>query len=312
MIGETAIAPWLIVLLAIVSGAIKVGTPFLFVSLGECLTERSGRVNLSLEGTLIAGAMTGYGAAYLSGSPWIGVLAAGCAGALLGPIHAMFCARRNVDHIATGIALMLFATGLAFFFGKPLIQPRAPQLPDIPLGFWSDSGAIQANLAVNPLFVIGLLLAVLLSWSLRGTRWGLYVRTVGDSEDAARALGLHVNRIRLIATTVGSFLAGVGGSFLSLSYPGIWNEGLASGQGLMAVVLVIFARWHPMRCLLAALMFGGASALAPALQAAGVSSGYHLIGAAPYLLTLIIMIMTSSPARTLRGAPHELAIIRNK
>lgn len=312
MVGEAVTAQWLIILLAVVSGAIKVGTPFLFVSLGECLTERSGRVNLSLEGTLVAGAMTGYGAAYLTGSAWVGVVAAGLAGSLLGMIHAVFCARRNVDHIATGIALMLFATGLAFFFGKPLIQPRAPQLAGIPLGFWSDSEIIRANLAVNPLFFIGLTLAVAMSWSFRRTRWGLYVRTVGDSEDAARALGLSIDRIRLIATALGGSLAGVGGSFLSLSYPGIWNEGLASGQGLMAIVLVIFARWHPVRCFLAALMFGGASALAPALQAAGVSSGYHLIGAAPYLLTLVIMIVTSSPQRTLRGAPRELSIIRNR
>ncbi|MBL28650.1 MAG: ABC transporter permease [Rhodospirillaceae bacterium] len=301
---------WLTVPLAVLSGAIRVGTPFLFVSLGECLTERSGRINISLEGTLVMGAMTGYGTAYLTGSPWLGVLAAACAGALLGGMHSLLCSRPGVDHIAAGIALMLFATGIAFFFGKPLIQPRAPQLPDLPLGFWSDLNVVQANLRINPLFVIGVLVAPVMWWAFNNTRWGLYLRTVGDSAEAARALGLGVNGTRAMATMIGGFFAGIGGAFLSLSYPGIWNEGLSSGQGLMAVVLVIFARWHPVRCLWAALLFGGASALAPALQSVGISSGYHLITAAPYLLTLILMIVTSSPERSLRGAPAELALNR--
>ena len=116
--------------------------------------------------------------------------------------------------------------------------------------------------------------------------------------------------IRLRATMAGGFLAGVGGSFLSLFYPGSWNEGLSSGQGLMAVALVIFARWDPMLCLWASLLFGGAGALGPALQSVGVTSGYYLFNAAPYVLTLAIMIVTCSPKRTLTGAPAELSITR--
>ena len=116
--------------------------------------------------------------------------------------------------------------------------------------------------------------------------------------------------IRLRATMVGGFLAGIGGSFLSLFYPGSWNEGLSSGQGITAVALVIFARWDPMLCLWASLAFGGAAALGPALQSVGVTSGYHLFNAAPYILTLLIMIITCSPKRTLTGAPAELSITR--
>jgi simple sugar transport system permease protein len=256
------------------------------------------------------GAMGAYGTSYLTGSPWLGVLAAGAAGALLGALHAAICGLPRVNDIALGIALMLFGTGLAFFLGKPLIEPSAPILPSIDFGFWSDIPQLRAALRINVLFLIGVALAPLLVWALRTTRWGLLLRTAGESADATRAMGYSVNAIRLRATMVGGFLSGVGGSFLSLVYPGSWNEGLSSGQGITAVALVIFARWNPMLCFWASLMFGGAAALGPALQSVGVSQGYHLFNAAPYILTLLIMIITSSPKRSLIGAPAELSITK--
>jgi simple sugar transport system permease protein len=123
-------------------------------------------------------------------------------------------------------------------------------------------------------------------------------------------MGQDVDRVRLLATAAGGFLAGVGGSYLSLYYPGSWNEGISSGQGLMAVALVIFARWNPMACFGAALLFGGAGALGPALQSVGVTEGYYLFYAAPYVLTLAIMVLTTSPHRTLSGAPCELSVTK--
>jgi general nucleoside transport system permease protein len=296
--------------LAVFGGAIRVSTPFLFVSLGECITERSGRINLGLEGTLIMGAMSAYGISYLSGSPWLGVLAAGITGALLGALHAGICSLPRVNDIAVGIALMLFGTGLAFYLGKPLIEPTAARLPAIDFGWWSDIPQVRAALRINVLFLIGVAIAPILFWAFRTTRWGLLIRTAGESSDAARAMGYSVLWIRLRATMVGGSLAGIGGSFLSLFYPGSWNEGLSSGQGITAVALVIFARWDPMLCLWASLAFGGAAALGPALQSVGVTSGYHLFNAAPYILTLAIMIITCSPKRTLTGAPAELSITR--
>jgi simple sugar transport system permease protein len=296
--------------LAVMGGAIRVSTPFLFVSLGECITERSGRINLGLEGTLIMGAMGGYGVSYLTGSPWLGVVAAGLCGATLGVLHASICGLPRVNDIAVGIALMLFGTGLAFFLGKPLIEPTAPHLPSIDFGWWSDIPQVRAVLRINVLFLIGVALAPTLVWALRTTRAGLIVRTAGESADAARAMGYSVNAIRMRATMFGGFLAGIGGSFLSLFYPGSWNEGLSSGQGITAVALVIFARWDPMLCFWASLLFGGAAALGPALQSVGVSQGYHLFNAAPYVLTLLIMIITCSPKRTLVGAPAELSITK--
>jgi ABC-type uncharacterized transport system permease subunit len=296
--------------LAVLGGAIRVSTPFLFVSLGECLTEKSGRINLGLEGTLVLGAIAGYATAYELNSAWLGVLAAGVAGGLFGALHGWLCSFQRVNDIAIGIALMLLGTGLAFFFGKPYIQPSAPQLPAIPLGLWSDIPQLEAALRINVLFPIGIAVAVLLWWAFRATRAGLIVRMAGDSADAARAMGCNVDRIRLLATMAGGFLAGIGGAYLSLYYPGSWNEGLSSGQGLMAVALVIFARWNPLACFGAALLFGGAGALGPALQSVGVSTGYYLFYAAPYVLTLIIMILTSTPSRVLAGAPSELSITK--
>ena len=296
------------VLIAVIGGAIRVSTPFLFVSLGETITERSGRINLGLEGTLVFGAMSAYGTAVLTGSPWAGVAVAGLAGGVLGLVHGAICRLPRVNDVAVGIALMLFGSGLAFFLGKPFIQPSAPPLPAIPFGLWSDVPQIQAALRVNVLFLIGAALAVFLWWAFRNTKAGLIVRVVGDSADAARAMGYDVDRVRLYATAVGGVLAGIGGAYLSLYYPGSWNEGVSSGQGLMAVALVIFARWNPLACFGAALLFGGAGALGPALQSVGVTQGYYLFYAAPYVLTLALLIATSSPDRALAGAPGELSL----
>ncbi len=301
---------WLDVVLAVLGGAIRVGTPFLFVSLGECLTEKSGRINLGLEGVLVLSAMAGFGGSYLTGSAWAGVLIAGGSGALLALLHGLLCSLGRVNDIATGIALMLLGSGLAFYLGKALIQPQAAQIPAIDLGLWSDSAQVQAALRINTLFPIGVLLAVLMAWAFANTRWGLIVRMAGDSSDAARALGYSVNTVRVLATAVGGFIAGLGGASLSLHYPGSWNEGLSSGQGLIAVALVIFARWRPMACLGAALLFGGAGALGPALQSVGISAGYHLFNAMPYALTLLILVWTCSPRQALQGAPMELGVSR--
>ncbi len=310
---ETAVAVdigWWGVPLAVLAGAIRVSTPFLFVSLGECLTEKSGRINLGLEGTLVLGAMSAYAISYETGSPWLGTLFAGIVGSMFGALHGYICKFPKVNDIAIGIALMLLGTGLAFFFGKPYIQPTAPILPAIPLGWWSDIPQVRSALDINVLFVIGIAVAFVMAWMFRNTRVGLIVRMTGDSADAARAMGYSVDMVRFLATMAGGFLAGIGGAFLSLYYPGSWNEGLSSGQGLMAVALVIFARWDPKLCFLAALLFGGAGALGPALQSVGVSEGYYLFNAAPYVLTLAIMILTVSPRRNLAGAPGELSITK--
>ncbi|MDO8772957.1 MAG: ABC transporter permease [Burkholderiaceae bacterium] len=297
----------LIFVAGIVGGALRVGAPFLFVSLGECLTEKSGRINLGLEGVLVLSAMSAFGASWLSGSPWIGVLAAAATGALLATLHGLLCSLPRVNDVATGIALMLLGMGLAFYLGKPLIQPQAPQLPAIALGAWSSSSAVRAALQVNVLVPIGLVLAVFLWWAFANTRAGLLVRMAGDSAHATRALGYSVSGIRIAATAAGGMIAGLGGASLTLFYPGSWNEGVSSGQGLIAVALVIFARWSPLRCVGATLLFGGAGAIGPALQSIGIGWGYHLFNTVPYVLTLLILVITCRPGGVVAGSPGELS-----
>ena len=254
--------------------------------------------------------MAGYAIAYESGSAWLGVLAAGLSGCVFGALHGYICKLPKVNDIAIGIALMLFGTGLAFFLGKAYIQPQAPRLPSISLAGWTGNPQIEQALQVNPLFLVGIVLAFVLWWAFKNTRYGLIVRMTGDSAAAAKAMGYSVDWVRFISTTIGGFCAGVGGAFLSLYYPGSWSEGLSSGQGLMAVALVIFARWNPLACFLAALLFGAAGALGPALQSVGITQGYYFFNAAPYVLTLLIMIVSTSPKRSLKGAPAELSITK--
>ena len=298
------------VLIAMLGGAIRVSTPFMFVALGECLTEKSGRINLGLEGNLVLGAMVGYAISFHTGSPWTGVLAAGGSGLILGALHGYICKLPKVNDIAVGIAIMSFGLGVAFFFGKPYIQPSAPRLDAIHLGDWTGNAALAQALQVNPLWFVGIALAFAMSWAFANTRWGLIVRMTGDSAASARAMGVSVDWVRFLATAAGGFLAGIGGAFLSLYYPGSWNQGLSSGQGLMAVALVIFARWDPVRCIWAALLFGAAGAIGPSLQSIGISQGYYFFNAAPYILTLFIMIASARSKGAVREVPGELSITK--
>jgi general nucleoside transport system permease protein len=294
------------VAVAVAGGAIRGSIPYMFVSLGECLTEKSGKINLGMEGILLMGAMTAFGVSDLTGSAWLGVLAAGVVGMLLGAMHAWLTQQPAVNDVAAGIAMIIFGSGLAFFFGKRFVAPMAPQLPLLNLGGWSHVPAIQSALRISPLFFLGIAIAFFLHWIFTRTSWGLKVRAAGDDPQAALALGINVNAVRFIAITLGGSLAAVGGAHLTLYFPGIWSEGISGGQGLMAVALVIFAKWSPRRCLAAALLFGGAQALGPSLQSLGVQGYYHLFNASPYLLTLGVMIATCTPHRRLAGMPGAL------
>ncbi|MDQ1471013.1 MAG: ral nucleoside transport system permease protein [Bryobacterales bacterium] len=299
------LGPWGVAV-ALVGGAMRGSIPYMFVSLGECLTEKSGKINLGMEGVLLMGAMTAFAVSDLTGSPWLGVLAAAAAGLVLGAIHAWLTQQPAVNDVAAGIAMILFGSGLAFFFGKRFVAPMAPQLPLLQLGGWSHVPAVESALRISPLFFIGIVVSFLLHWLFTRTRWGLNIRAAGDDPQAARALGINVNAVRFLAITLGGALAAVGGAHLTLYFPGIWSEGISGGQGLMAVALVIFARWSPRRCLAAALLFGGAQALGPSLQSLGVNGYYHLFNASPYLLTMAVMIATCSPNRRLAGMPGAL------
>ena len=158
------------ILISMLGGAIRVSTPFMFVALGETLTEKSGRINLGLEGNLVLGAMTAYAVSYHTGNPWLGVIAAGFAGVFLGSMHGIICSLPKVNDIAVGIAMMSFGTGIAFFFGKPYIQPSAPRLESLPLGNWSESSSLRQALDINPLFFVGIVVAIAMWWALANSR----------------------------------------------------------------------------------------------------------------------------------------------
>lgn len=303
---STQLLGWWGVPLAIIGGTLRGSVPFLFVSLGECLTEKSGKINLGLEGTLLMGALTAYAISYHTSSAWLGVMAAGVAGLVMGLLHAWLVHQPRVNDIPVGIAMIVFGSGMAFYLGKPYIQPIAPQLPALSLGAWSDLPQVQSALMVSPLLFLGVAIAPLMQWCFRSTRWGLMIRAVGESPSAATAMGIPVHRIQTLSIVAGSVLAGIGGSYLSLGFPGSWNENISRGQGLIAIALVIFAHWNPMQCLYAALLFGGTQGIGPALQSVGVDGYYYLFNSIPYLLTLIVMILTCSPTQASVGAPESL------
>ena len=297
-------------LFAIIGGALRVSTPFMFVALGECLTEKSGRVNLGLEGTLVLGAMSAYAISYHTGSPWLGVLAAGCAGAVLGGMHGYVCKLPQVNDIAIGIAMMLFGTGIAFFFGKAYIQPSAPRLGSFSLGGWTGNPQIETALQINPLLLVGVAVA---------HRDGLGLRQHPLGPDRAhdrrqRGVGARDGRVGRSGAlprhhASAAFSPASAARSCRSTIPARWNQGLSSGQGLMAVALVIFARWNPLRCVVAALLFGAAGAIGPALQSVGITQGYYFFNAAPYILTLIIMIgvgrLEAGAARRAGRAEHH-------
>ena len=294
---------------ALIGGALKVSTPFLFVSLGECITEKSGRVNLGHEGVLVLGAMAGYGVSWLSGSPWLGVLAAGVSGLLITSIHGYLARYPSINEAALGIALMILGLGISFFFGKTLISLQAPRLPAFILLPWAQNPAVREAFRINVLFFIGIILVFALKWALANTGWGLILRMCGESAQSAHARGYNVNRVRFAATVAGGFLSGIGGSYLSLFYPGAWLEGLSSGQGLMGVALVIFARWNPLYCLYTALLFGAAGSIGVSLQSIGISEGFHLFNAAPAVFAVVIILTASRKGSTLSGQPAELNLV---
>ena len=296
----------LMIAAALLGAVIRGSIPYMFVSLGECLTEKSGRINLGMEGILLMSAMTAFAISQRSGSPWLGALAAAIVGGLLGLLHAGLTELPGVNDIAAGIAMVVFGSGLAFFFGKQFVAPMAPQLPVFEFGAWTSNPALRAALRISPLFFLGIVTAFALHYAFQYTRWGLHIRAVGDAPEAARSMGISTRQYRVIATTIGATLAGIGGSHLTLYFPGIWSEGISGGQGLMAVALVIFARWSPLRCLAVSLFFGGAQALGPLFQSLGFTGLYQLFNASPYVLTLVLMIASCSRSRKLAGMPGAL------
>lgn len=303
---------------SILAVAIRAGTSLLYATIGEIFTERAGVLNLGVEGMMIVGAVSGFAAAFHSGSAWIGLLVAMLAAALLALIHAFLTITLRADQTVSGLALTIFGTGLANFLGqklgpagKPLVGMVGPKFGTAAIPLLSDIPVIgKAFFQADALTYI-LYLFVPLAWLwLYRTQAGLVLRAVGENPQTADAMGVNVTRIRYAYTVFGGLLAGLGGAHLSLSYTPGWTEGLTAGRGWIAVAMVIFATWDPLRAVIGALLFGGVTAIQFRLQAAGTTIPAAFLNMLPYIFTILVLVLITwwETLSKRVGAPAALGV----
>ncbi len=305
--------------------AIFAGTSLIYATIGEIYTERSGILNLGVEGIMIMGAVTAFAAAYHSGNAWLGVLAAGFIGAILAFIHAFLTITMRAEQVVTGLAITLAGGGLASFLGEklgpdggPLVGLIGPQLKKVAVPLLSDIPILGRSLFTQDLLVyIMYLLVIVSTFYLYKTRPGLQLRAVGESPQTADAMGIGVFGTRYLYTVVGGVLIGIGGAHLSLAYTPGWTENLTGGRGWIVIALVIFATWDPLRAVLGALLFGGINAIQFRLQASGATippAMTTLLNMMPYILTVVVLLLvTFGEGLSKRaGAPAALGIPYNR
>lgn len=303
---------------SILAVTIRAGTSLVFATIGEIYTERSGVLNLGLEGTMLMGAMSGFAAAYHTGSLWWGVIIAMAVGGLMALIHAVLTVSLRADQTVSGLALTIFGTGLSSFLGqrlgpagKPLVGLVGPRFERLPIPGLSDLPVVGRALFQQDLLVYIMFLFVpLAALYLYRTRPGLHLRAVGESPQTADAKGIDVYRTRYLYTVIGGMLVGLGGAHLSLSYTPGWTENLTGGRGWIAVALVIFATWDPGRAVLGALVFGGINAIQFRMQAAGTTIPAAFLGMLPYAFTIIVLVLITwlESVRKRVGAPAALGL----
>ncbi len=303
---------------SILAVTIRAGTSLVFATIGEIYTERSGVLNLGLEGTMLMGAMSGFAAAYHTGSLWWGVIVAMAVGGLMALIHAVLTVSLRADQTVSGLALTIFGTGLSSFLGqrlgpesKPLVGLVGPRFERLPIPGLSDLPVVGRALFQQDLLVYIMFLFVpLAALYLYRTRPGLHLRAVGESPQTADAKGIDVYRTRYLYTIIGGMLVGLGGAHLSLSYTPGWTENLTGGRGWIAVALVIFATWDPGRAVLGALVFGGINAIQFRMQAAGTTIPAAFLGMLPYAFTIFVLVLITwlESVRKRVGAPAALGL----
>ncbi len=281
-------------IISLLAAAVQSGTPILYATLGEILTEKSGILNLGVEGIMMVGALAAFLTALITGSPALGFFVGGLAGALLAGVHAAVCLGFQGNQVVSGLALTILGTGLANFLGTPFVGKSGPGFTALAIPGLADLPLLGPIFFRQDVLVYLSYLAVPLLWLfLRNTRWGLDLRSVGENPAAATANGLNVVAWRWIGTLAGGFLTGLGGAYLSLAYTHLWTNGLSAGRGWIAVALVIFAFWRAERAMLGAYLFGGVMAFQLRLQAAGTHLPSSLLLMLPYALTVIVLVLAS-------------------
>ena len=283
-------------------------TPILLAALGELVVEKSGVLNLGVEGMMIIGAVCGFIAAVTSGSPWLGFVFGAICGAALSMIFAILTQYLMANQVASGLGLTLFGLGFAALLGHSYVGINPPQFHSIHIPVLSDLPIVGPLLfGHDPMIYISLLLAFGVWYFLNRTRAGLILRAVGENHDAAHALGYKVIRIRLMAIAFGGACAGMGGAYLSLVRVPQWTEGMTAGAGWIALAIVVFASWKPGRAVIGAYLFGGVTILQLNLQAAGLTISPAYLSMTPYLVTIIVLvIMSADKAKAGLNAPAAL------
>lgn len=296
------------IIIPLLAATVQSGTPILYATLGEIFTERSGILNLGVEGIMLIGALAGFLVAQTTGQPVYGFLAGGLCGALLAALHGAVCLVFQGNQVVSGLALTILGTGLSSYWGTPFIGQSTPGFEKLPLPLLSQiPGLGDIFFNHDPLIYLSYLLAPLMWAFLRYTRWGLGLRSVGEYPDAAAAAGLRILVYRWAGVLVGGVLMGFGGAYLSLAYTHLWTNGLSAGRGWIAVALVIFTFWRPGRAVLGAYLFGGVMAFQLRLQAMGTTLPSSLLLMLPYSLTIAVLVFSSWRGRG-SEAPAALGI----
>ncbi|HEY0276167.1 MAG TPA: ABC transporter permease [Paenirhodobacter sp.] len=295
-------------IITLISMLMVASTPVLLAATGELVAEKSGVLNLGVEGMMITGAVAGFATAVSTGSPVLGFLGGALAGAAMAMLFAILTQVFLSNQTATGLALTLFGLGLSALIGKPFEGVRPPATGKVPFGPLADIPGIGPILFSHDWVVYLSLVLVAVTWAfLKYTRAGLILRAVGENHDAAHALGYRVIAVRCAALAFGGALAGLGGAYLSLIRVPQWTEGMTAGAGWIALAIVVFASWRPERALIGAYLFGGITALQLQLQAAGYAIPVHLLSMAPYVLTIVVLVLLSVlHRRGVQAAPAAL------
>ncbi len=294
--------------LVLIASLMVASTPILLAAIGELVVEKSGVLNLGVEGMMIVGAICGFAVAVESGSPALGFIGAALGGAALSMLFGILTQYFLSNQVATGLALTLFGLGLSALIGQGYIGIKPPATGDVNFGPLADLPVLGTILFRHDLMVyisLGLIAGV---WAfLKFSRAGLILRAVGESHDAAHALGYNVRTVRLMAIGFGGACAGLGGAYLSLIRVPQWTEGMTAGAGWIALAIVVFASWRPWRVLVGAYLFGGVTVLQLNLQAAGLDVPVQYLSMSPYIITiLVLVIISSNRGRASLAAPAAL------
>ena len=296
------------ILIAAILTIITAATPLLYAALGELITEKSGVLNLGVEGMILAGAVCGFAAVHFTGSATIAILVGMFAGAALALIFAVLVLGFQATQVATGLALTIFGIGVSALIGQDLVGIAYDGLPKLPVPLLSSIPIIGPLLFNHDILVYGsFVLVFVISWFLKSTRPGLILRAVGDSHDAAHAIGYSVIKIRYMAILFGGAMSGIAGAYLSLSYSPLWIENMSAGRGWIALALVVFATWRPWRVFTGAYLFGGITILQLHAQALGVGIPAQVMSMLPYIATIVVLVLISRDSNKIKlNAPASI------